>query len=206
MTGKPNGLIPASSYDAFNFTNDVPVSPDTHVVAVEEKLRHHMDEMALGSPVVPNRTVKSVMDELMAMQGFKLEGDGDQAFAGAVAYIQRMLAECTQAKKVIATDTDYKAKVEALEAELKAAKEAELKAKEAELKAKEELVARVGGSAVSSEAKDAATTDADILNENEKEIARLTSLLLESRKQLEDSLQVTYFCHSRIIEAHYGLF
>ena len=130
MTGNPDGPIPASSYAPFNFAIDVPSSPDTHVKAVEEKLRHHMDEMALGSPVEPNRTVRSVMAALMAMQGFKLEGEGDQAFAGLVACIQCMLVECAQAKQGSVADSDWKAKLAAMEAELKAAKKAETKAKE----------------------------------------------------------------------------
>jgi hypothetical protein len=110
------------------------------VKAVEEKLRHHMDEMALGSPVEPNRTVRSVMAALMALQGFKLEGEGDQAFAGLVACIQRMLVECAQAKQGSVADSDWKAKLAAMEAELKAKDEelskAKLAAKLAELKAK----------------------------------------------------------------------
>ena len=184
MTGNPDGPIPASSYAPFNFAIDVPSSPDTHVKAVEEKLRHHMDEMALGSPVEPDRTVRSVMAALMAMQGFKLEGEGDQAFAGLVACIQRMLVECAQAKQGSVADSDWKAKLAAMEAELKAVHE-ELS------KAKEELALRAGGSAVSTETKHSATSEVDLLKEKE-EIARLTALLLESRMQLEDyCMQVT---------------
>jgi hypothetical protein len=49
-------------------TGCLPNAPDTHVDSVEAKLVHHMDAMALGSPVEVNKTVKSVLGDIMACQ------------------------------------------------------------------------------------------------------------------------------------------
>ena len=46
----------------------LPNCPNTHVTAVEEKLVHHMDEMALGSPLERNKTVESIKTDLLACQ------------------------------------------------------------------------------------------------------------------------------------------
>ena len=61
-----------TDYKTFSFRADLPKCPNTHVTAVEEKLVHHMDEMALGSPLERNKTVESVKADLMACQVFTL--------------------------------------------------------------------------------------------------------------------------------------
>ena len=38
--------------------------PDTHVASVEADLKKHMAAQALGTPLEPNRTVRSVMQEM----------------------------------------------------------------------------------------------------------------------------------------------
>ena len=47
------------------------------VKSVEEKLRHHMESQALGTPIVPNRTVKSVVDAITAWKGAFIVGPAD---------------------------------------------------------------------------------------------------------------------------------
>ena len=64
------GECDGTFYNAFSFREDLPKCPNTHVAAVEGKLIHHMDEMALGSPLERNKTVDSVKTDLMACQVF----------------------------------------------------------------------------------------------------------------------------------------
>ena len=63
------------------------------VKSVEEKLRHHMESQALGTPVVPDRTVKSVVDAITACQGAFIVGPADSTFAAAAASIAKMLTD-----------------------------------------------------------------------------------------------------------------
>ena len=46
----------------------------SEVKSVEEKLRHHMESQALGTPLVPNRTVASVVGAITACQGAFIVG------------------------------------------------------------------------------------------------------------------------------------
>ena len=62
-------------------------------MSVEEKLRHHMESQALGTPVVPNRTVKSVVDAITACQGAFIVGPIDATFEAAIASIAKMLTD-----------------------------------------------------------------------------------------------------------------
>ena len=64
------GAFDGTVYSPFSFRSDVPICPNTHVTAVEEKLVHHMDEMALGSPLERNKTVESIKTDLLKCQVF----------------------------------------------------------------------------------------------------------------------------------------
>ena len=66
---------------------------DITVKSVEEKLRHHMECQALGTPIVPNRTVKSVVDSVAACQGAFIVGPAEATFAAAAASIAKMLTD-----------------------------------------------------------------------------------------------------------------
>ena len=67
--------------------------PDTAIQTVEEKLRHHMESQALGTPLEPDRTVKSVVGAITACQGAFIVGPADATFAAAAASIAKMLTE-----------------------------------------------------------------------------------------------------------------
>ena len=54
-------------------------------------MRHHLDSQALGTPLVPDRTVKSVVEAIKAFQGAFIEGSADATFAAAAASIVKML-------------------------------------------------------------------------------------------------------------------
>ena len=70
-----------------------PSLSEVTVKSVEEKLRHHMESQALGTPVVPDRTVASVVGAITACQGAFIEGPADATFAAAAASIAKMLAD-----------------------------------------------------------------------------------------------------------------
>ena len=70
-----------------------PTLSEVRVKSVEEKLRHHMESQALGTPVVPDRTVKSVVDAITACQGAFIEGPAEVTFAMAAASIAKMLTD-----------------------------------------------------------------------------------------------------------------
>ena len=52
-----------------------------------------MESQALGTPVVPDRTVKSVVDAITACQGAFIEGPAEVTFAMAAASIAKMLTD-----------------------------------------------------------------------------------------------------------------
>ena len=68
-----------------------PPLPDVSVNSVEEKLRHHMESQALGTPMQPDRTVVSVVTAITACQGAFIEGNGESTFAAAAEGIAKML-------------------------------------------------------------------------------------------------------------------
>ena len=72
-----------------------PTLPEVVVKSVEEKLRHHMENEALGTPIEPYRTVKSVVDAITACQGAFIVGLTDATFAAAAASIAKMLTDVT---------------------------------------------------------------------------------------------------------------
>ena len=68
-----------------------PSLPDIVIKSVEEKLRHHMESQALGTPIEPDRTVKSVVGAITACQGAFIVGPADATFVDAVDSIIKML-------------------------------------------------------------------------------------------------------------------
>ena len=70
-----------------------PSLSEVTVKSVEEKLRHHMESQALGTPVVPDRTVASVVGAITACQGAFIVGPADATFAAAAASIAKMLTD-----------------------------------------------------------------------------------------------------------------
>jgi len=65
---------------------------DTHVDAVEAELQYHMDGQALGSPMIPNRTVASVLNGLRELQGGFIDGNRDVALKLVADTIVTMLS------------------------------------------------------------------------------------------------------------------
>ena len=70
-----------------------PSLPDTAIKSVEEKLRHHMESQALGTPLEPDRTVKSVVAAITACQDAFIVGPADATVADAAASIVKMLTD-----------------------------------------------------------------------------------------------------------------
>ena len=69
----------------------LPRAADTHVISVEQDLREHMANQALGTPLEETRTVKEVLAEITSNQGSKIEGDAQAAFVTAADYIEQMV-------------------------------------------------------------------------------------------------------------------
>ena len=82
-----------SEYSHYFGSGCHPLLPEVSVMSVEEKLRHHMESQALGTPLVPDRTVKSVVDAITACQGAFIVGPVDATFAAAAASIAKMLTD-----------------------------------------------------------------------------------------------------------------
>ena len=82
-----------SEYSHYFGSGCHPPLSEITVKSVEEKLRHHMESQALGTPIVPDRTVKSVVDAITACQGAFIVGPTDSTFAAAAASIAKMLTD-----------------------------------------------------------------------------------------------------------------
>ena len=82
-----------SEYSHYFGSGCHPSLSEVTVNSVEEKLRHHMESQALGTPIVPDRTVKSVVDAITACQGAFIVGPADATFAAAAASIAKMLTD-----------------------------------------------------------------------------------------------------------------
>ena len=82
-----------SEYSHYFGSGCHPSLSEITVKAVEEKLRYHMESQALGTPIVPDRTVKSVLDVITACQGAFIVGPADATFAAAAASIAKMLTD-----------------------------------------------------------------------------------------------------------------
>ena len=72
-----------------------PSLPAVSVRAVEEKLHHHMESQALGTPLEVDRTVASVVTALTACQGAFIQGPAEATFATAADSIAKMLSSAT---------------------------------------------------------------------------------------------------------------
>ena len=70
-----------------------PSLSEVTVKSVEEKLRHHMESQALGTPIVPDRTIASVVGAITACQGAFIVGPADATFAEAAASIAKMMTD-----------------------------------------------------------------------------------------------------------------
>ena len=82
-----------SEYSHYFGSGCHPSLSEITVKSVEEKLRHHMESQALGTPLEPNRTVKSVVGAITACQGAFIVGPADATFAAAAASIAKMLTD-----------------------------------------------------------------------------------------------------------------
>ena len=82
-----------SEYSDYFKSGCHPSLPDTAIKSVEEKLRHHMESQALGTPLEPDRTVASVVGAIIACQGAFIVGPADATFAAAVESIAKMLTD-----------------------------------------------------------------------------------------------------------------
>ena len=82
-----------SEYSHYFGSGCHPALPDIMIKSVEEKLRHHMESQALGTPLEPDRTVKSVVGAITACQGAFIVGPADATFAEAAASIAKMLTD-----------------------------------------------------------------------------------------------------------------
>ena len=80
-----------SEYSDYFGSGCHPLLSEVTVKSVEEKLRYHMETQALGTPLIPDRTVKSVVDAITACQGAFIVGPADVTFAAAAASIVKML-------------------------------------------------------------------------------------------------------------------
>ena len=54
---------------------------------MEEKLRVHMSAQALGTPLQSNRTVASILGDILSCQGVMIEGERDKAFEKAAQVV-----------------------------------------------------------------------------------------------------------------------
>ena len=100
--------LPAAKYGSYSRGGCAPTfaAPyvDTHVQDVETKLAQYMEAMALGSPLDANKTIKSVVDDILLCQGGKIEGPLESAFETAVNQIVQMVDESKQAQALAAVE------------------------------------------------------------------------------------------------------
>ena len=86
-----------------NYFHDkcVPNFPDISVHSVELDLSRHMESQGLGSPVSPDRTVASVYKDILEIQGFLLEGDGQEKFVEAAGVVNDLVCAVQQNKSLL---------------------------------------------------------------------------------------------------------
>ena len=82
-----------SEYSHYFGSGCHPMLSEVTVKSVEDKLRHHMENQALGTPLEPDRTVKSVVGAITTCQGAFIVGPTDATFAAASASIAKMLTD-----------------------------------------------------------------------------------------------------------------
>ena len=83
--------ISTNEYGKYFASGCHPVLPDIQVGEVEKKLREHMENQALGTPLKPNNTVKDVVNAITACQGAFIEGPAKETFKEAIEKIVVML-------------------------------------------------------------------------------------------------------------------
>jgi serine/threonine protein kinase len=89
-------ITPSPIYSNFFASGGMPQAPDIYVESVERKLEEHMEKQALGTPVEKNKTVKAVLDDILACQGKLIEDEGNRAFSEAVLGIRKMLEDVSK--------------------------------------------------------------------------------------------------------------
>ena len=92
--------------------------PDVSVTALESKLTGHLERQALGVPLRPDRTVRQVVDEINAHQGFSLKGDKSIAFEAVTEKIVNLCkSSVANAQEPISKDIMISAPNDSLAAE-----------------------------------------------------------------------------------------
>lgn len=66
--------------------------PDICVTSIEKKLIEHMERECLGTPSVPNHSVRSIFEKIMSYQALCIEGEEEEAFNTAGAKIASTVA------------------------------------------------------------------------------------------------------------------
>lgn len=74
-------------------TGCCPRAANVALKSIEVELREQMVSNALGHPVEPNKTVKSVLADITACQGAKIEGDLNAAVITAADQVKAMIAD-----------------------------------------------------------------------------------------------------------------
>ena len=82
-----------SEYSDYFKSGCHPSLPNVAVKSVEDKLRHHMESQALGTPLESDRTITSVVGAITACQGAFIVGPAEATFAAAAASIAKMLTQ-----------------------------------------------------------------------------------------------------------------
>jgi hypothetical protein len=62
---------------------------DVCVNSVEVKLLEHMERECLGTPFVPQRSVRSIFETIMSYQGVFIEGDAEKSLENAAMKIAK---------------------------------------------------------------------------------------------------------------------
>jgi serine/threonine protein kinase len=101
-----DSVTPSPTYSNFFATGGKPQAPDFFVESVERKLEEHMDMQALGKPIEKNKTVKAVLEDILACQGTLVQGNGNDAFNEAVEAIRIMLTKAPEAVDIPVTVSD----------------------------------------------------------------------------------------------------
>lgn len=84
------GKEETSSKYVIDWQSIYPVPPDVAVASVEAVLSNHMSKQALGTPLEPNKTVKSVFNEIVSLQGALIEGLYDAALITIIDRIEKL--------------------------------------------------------------------------------------------------------------------
>ena len=108
LIGEVDHQTTPKKFEAFDFSSCLPNAPECHVTAVEEKLKMHLDKQGLGTPLSSNRTIKSVLNDIMACQGVFAAGLVDTAFVDVSDKIESMVKEIKNHNEDIAEGEGFK--------------------------------------------------------------------------------------------------